>query len=173
MDMRSAGSTLRWLIASATNRAARLRNMLDVPLRWPKITTRRLMALVAVVGLAFGAEMTRRRGEAYARRAAEYAEQEQTCHELGDRFYDAVARDMPEVQREGAERSKKPNYRRNSNWLAPIVVTTQNKAMIVEEAKYHWEVAAYYEKLKKKYQHNARYAWLPVEPDPPKPRRKR
>ena len=171
--MRSAGSALRWLIVSATNRAARLRNMLDVPLRWPRITTRRLMILVAVVALAAGAEMTRRRGEVYGQRAAEYAKQEQTCQEIADRFYDAVARDMPEVQKEGAERAKKPNYQRNLKLLAPLVVVAQNKAMIVEEAKYHWEVAAYYEKLKKKYQHAARYPWLTVEADPPLPRRKR
>jgi ribonucleotide reductase alpha subunit len=171
--MRSARSTLWWLIASATNRAARLSNMIDVPLRWPRITTRRLMALVAVVALAAGAEMTRRRGEAYGQRAAEYAKQEQTCQEIADRFYDAVARDTPELEKEAPERAKEPNYQRNPKRLAPILVTTQNKAMIVEEAKYHWEVAAYFEKLKKKYQHAARYAWLPVEADPPLPRRKR
>jgi hypothetical protein len=102
-----------------------------------------------------------------------FAEQEQPCQELGDRFYDAVARDMSEVQKEGAERAKKPNYQRNLKRLAPLVVVAQDKAMIVEEAKYHWEVAAYYEKLKKKYQHAARYAWLRVEADPPRPRRKR
>jgi hypothetical protein len=34
-------------------------------------------------------------------------------------------------------------------------------------------IAIYYEKLKKKYQHAARYSWLPVEADPPLPRRER
>jgi hypothetical protein len=171
MDRRLAGSTLRWLIASASLRAAWLRTILDVPLRWPKITTRRLMALVAVVALAVGAKITRRRGEAYARRTAEYASQEQMCQELADSLYDAVARDKREFEMEGAERAKEPSYRRNPKRLAPVVA--QNKAILVEEAQYHWEAAAYYAKLKKKYQHASRYAWLPVGADPPMPRRKR
>jgi ribonucleotide reductase alpha subunit len=158
--MRSAGSALRWLIVSATNRAARLRNLLDVPLRWPRITTRRLMALVAVVALAAGAEMTRRRGEAYGQRAAEYATLVRNFQLIAYVLDPAIARDKPEVEKEAAE-----------SGLAPVV--TQNKVVAVAEAKYNWEFAAYYEKLKKKYQRAARYPWLPVEADPPLPRRKR
>jgi hypothetical protein len=175
MDMRLAGTTLRWLIALVTHRAARLRSKLDVPLRWPRITTRRLMALVAVVALAVWSEMTRRRGEVYGKTADECAEQERQCQGIARRFDDAVARCERGVTMGEAERAKKsPDYQRNPERLAPIVpVNMQGKAMLVEEAKYHWEFAAYYEKLKKKYQHAARYPWLQVDADPPKPRRKR
>jgi hypothetical protein len=58
--------------------------MMNVPLRWPRITTRRLMALVALVALAFGAELTRRRGDAYAEKAALHAKQERQCRDLVD-----------------------------------------------------------------------------------------
>jgi hypothetical protein len=58
--------------------------MMNVLLQWPRITTRRLMALVALVALAFGAELTRRRGEAYAEKAALHAKKERQCRDLVD-----------------------------------------------------------------------------------------
>jgi len=50
------------------------------------------MALVALVALAFGVELTRRRGEAYAEKAALHAKKERQCRDLVDFQDDYVAR---------------------------------------------------------------------------------
>lgn len=163
---------MRRLKASTTQRAARLRSMLDVPLRWPRITTRRLMVLVAVAALALGAEMTRRRGEAFAEKAAEHAKAERAHRALADSQDYAAARSRRESEQEAAERAKvSPNDERHPEGADGALM--QRAAMLAEEAKYTREHAAFHEKLINKYQHAARYPWLPVEPDPPKPSRKR
>jgi hypothetical protein len=166
MDMRLAGPALRWLIATASREAAWSRNMLNVPLRWPRITTRRLMALVAVAALASAAEMTRRRGEAYAKKAVEQEVQEGNLR-AGAKIRDGMA----DTCKREAERGKESFfYRQNPEWTAEWLM--KQAASQAEEARYEHELAAFHEKLKIKYQHAARYPWLPVEPDPPRPRRK-
>jgi hypothetical protein len=223
MPLRASSS--RTPEASAPRRVAWLWNMMNVPLRWPRITTRRLMALVALVALAFGAEMARRRGEAYAEKAALHAKQERQCRDLADFQDDYVARlkrladweeaecakadyqQNPEwspgslrktatmyveeakytrehvdwyVQADYAARLKrladweeaeraKADYQRNLKWTPESLRKTAT--MYVEEAKYTREHVDFYEKLKAKYQHAARYPWLPVQPDPPMPSR--
>ena len=144
--------------------------MMNVPLRWPRITTRRLMALVALVALAFGAELTRRRGEAYAEKAALHAKQERHCRDLVDFQDDYVARLKRLADWEEAERAK-ADYQRNPEWTPESLRKTAT--MYVEEAKYTREHVDFYEKLKAKYQHAAQYPWLPVQPDPPMPSRNR
>jgi hypothetical protein len=156
--------------ASAPRGVAWLWNMMNVPLRWPRITTRRLMALVALVALAFGAELTRRRGEAYAEKAALHAKKERQCRDLVDFQDDYVARLKRLADWEEAERAK-ADYQRNPEWTPESLRKTAT--MYVEEAKYTREHVDFYEKLKAKYQHAARYPWLPVQPDPPMPSRNR
>ena len=147
---------------------------MNVPLPWPRITTRRLMALVALVALAFGAEMTRRRREAYAEKAALHAKQERQCRDLADFQDDYVVRLKRLADWEEAERAK-ADYQRNPEWTPESLRKTAT--MYVEEAKFtrehiDWYVQADYaarlkrladweeaERAKADYQRNLK--WTP------------
>jgi hypothetical protein len=101
-----------------------------------------------------------------------YVEEAQYIMEHVD-FYvqaDYAARLKRLADREEAERAK-ADYRRNPEWTPESLRKTATT--YVEEAKYTREYVDFYEKLKAKYQHAARYSWLPVQPDPPMPCRNR
>jgi hypothetical protein len=130
------------------------------------------MVLVAVVALAVAAEMTRRRGEAYAEKAAVHLMAEGNHRggaDLKDRLAAHCKQQAEQVEAEDAKGTA--NDRRDPE-RTPAALR-QQAAYWAEQAAYEREHAAYYEKLKNKYEHAARYPWLPVEPDPPTPRRKR
>jgi hypothetical protein len=135
-----------------------------------RFTVRNLVIVVAVVAIAIGAEMTRRRWVSYRKQAAEFAKLEQGMLWTAGRREAEVARREREVE-ELKEKAKRvegyPDYSRNSERIADAM--TQRTTMITDEAAHLRQRAAVYSKLKEKYSHAARYPWLPVEPDPPEP----
>ncbi len=138
--------------ASAPRGVAWLWNIMNGPLRWPRITTRRLMALVALVALALGAEMTRRRGEVYAEKAALHAKHERQCRDLADFQADYAARLERLADRQEAERARADDQR-NPEWTAEF--SRKTATMYVEEAQYimehvnYWVQADYSARLKR------------------------
>jgi hypothetical protein len=53
--------------------------MTTMRLPWPRFTFRRLMILVAIVGLALGCEITRRRRETFLEKAQFFDDTASTC----------------------------------------------------------------------------------------------
>jgi hypothetical protein len=130
------------------------------------------MVLVAVAALALGAELARRRGEDFAEKAARHDMQAGEFRILADHRSRFAATCREEAGRpEGAIFKSYVNDQRNPQQTAEWLM--KSAAEYMGEAKYELEHASYHEELKTKYQHAARYPWLPVAPDPPKPRRKR
>ncbi|MHB1557326.1 MAG: hypothetical protein ACYC61_07590 [Isosphaeraceae bacterium] len=173
--MRSPASVLRSATARVADRATRLWNALKVPVRWPRATTRRLMVLVALAALALAAEMTRRRGEAYLERSVKHLIAEgydrggAKSREEGAAYYVQQAMKLEAARAKGSpiDRSGPPN----AQWTAEE--WRKNAAWMLEEAKYERELESYHGMLRKKYEYAASYPWLPVAPDPPRPRRRR
>ena len=98
----------------------------------PRMTTRRWMIVVVVVGLVMVVVRLNRRHRSFRDRAAEYA--------LMERGYRGLALGAP-----------------RADWL--------------QEAALYEGYAAYYAEMSRKYRHAARFPWLHVEPDPPRPER--
>jgi hypothetical protein len=138
----------------------------------PRFRLWTLLVLVAIIALGLGGEMMRRRRAGYLRAAAEHATKAARYGQFVEavlgmaRDWDQRAVDEAEMaqksavlalesfaieQREQVERNKKRAIRRR-----------EDAARIAKLANYH---AA----MKRKYQQAARYPWLPVAPDLPKP----
>jgi hypothetical protein len=120
----------------------------------PRFTVRRLMLAVAIVALLAGAERLWRRSRAFSYLADEhglrydYWREEGLDHATGA----AKHRDLAII---GDEESRQQHRR----------LAVQEGEIAADLAK----TAAYHERLWRKYEHAARYPWLPVEPDPPEP----
>jgi hypothetical protein len=112
------------------------------------MTTRRWMIAVAVVGLFMGGEIggvrLKRRHDYFLTRAREH-EEAMTKFRSWEQNLTSAMESLPSSPRD------------------PFLLRW-------ERVRSH---AAYHEKLKNKYEHAARYPWLPNEPDPPMPSRKR
>ena len=115
-------------------------------MRAPRVrfTGRGLMVAVAVVGLAAGAEVMRRRGADFRRRASSYSE---------------LAADLHEVAASEAQSALSGVY----------VSRTADGAIIPATRDLLTGRAGHYAALARKYERAARYPWLHVEPDPPEP----
>jgi hypothetical protein len=98
-------------------------------MRLPRMTTRRWMVVVVVVGLLMGGVRLKRRHDDSVGRA---------------RFHNEMA----------------------ATWIARGIGAAADDPIPQRLIVYHGLLA-------RKYWYAARYPWLPVEPDPPMPRRKR
>jgi hypothetical protein len=56
-----------------------------------------------------------------------------------------------------------------AQWHSRIVVTLRTRWRVAPNDPVPPRLIVYYRSLASKYQHAARYPWLPVEPDPPEP----
>ena len=138
-------------------------------MRLPRMTTRRWMVVVLVVGLTSGAvvvgiRLKRRQSELLA--GAEFhAELESLC-----RLQEANARAFFEEQTVFiSELEKEPR----GGFFGESLLK-KAKALEAEMRKTSANLPqqiAYHAELTHKYRHAARYPWLSVEPDPPEPRR--
>ena len=110
-------------------------------MRLPRMTTRRWMILVAVVAFSIAGVQMRRQAKRYREQAAFHA------------------------LREGIFRRQADLERRARLSSLPVDLCGQQAryiALIPTFVEYHAE-------LRRKYEYAARYPWLPIEPDPPKP----
>ena len=117
-------------------------------MRLPRMTTRRWMIAVAVVGLlmggAIGGVRLKRRHDFFLARVRQH-DQEEARFRSWEQNLASAMESLPSSPRD------------------PFLLRW-------ERVRLH---AAYHKELKNKYEHAARYPWLPVEPDPPMPSRKR
>ena len=104
-----------------------------------RFTVRGMMVAVAIVGMACGGELIRRRRNYYLNEADTYAYGERIFRESADEPLEGCR--AGQVSREAQARFK------------------------VETLA----TADHYAALKRKYARAARYPWLPVAPDPPEP----
>jgi hypothetical protein len=148
-------------------------------MRLPRLTTRRLMVIVAVVALcAWGRNLVRRSNDAsfsaminddIAIRRAEIAKGYiRLMHETESRVID-LEKQLGESEKLDA-----------ADWPeSPIPRARVPRALLAGERRYLellkstvsklTALRQYYERLAAKYRRVARYPWLPVPPDPPEP----
>ena len=112
-------------------------------MRLPRMTTRRWMIAVAVVGVMLAAAALFRR--------------HLTLRELGD--YHAR---MEGVLMDRARLLGQPSLEFANRY--PVIAAEWRTYAACEA-----EIGAWHARLKKKYRRAARYPWLAIEPDPPKP----
>lgn len=112
-------------------------------MKLPRCRVRTMMVVVAVAGLGvFGVQMARRRTALSARAA--------TC-----------------AQAQKVDKIWKEKYRRR---LADCSPGAEPNVHDLRRYSLFSRRLAHYTALKAKYEHCARYPWLPVAPDPPEPK---
>jgi hypothetical protein len=114
-------------------------------MRLPRFRLRTLMVVVAVAGIVSGAEVMQTRRLNFLKRAKDYAGREWRTR----RDWEVAT---------GSFKGKGENVLCGQMWRA-----------LVEEVPYLPSRLAYYSRMRAKYEHAARYPWLPVAPDPPPP----
>jgi hypothetical protein len=133
------------------------------------MTTRRWMIVVVVAGLLMGGIVgglrLKRRRDDFAARARMYALREALCREG-----EASAWDVYAALRAAIGEMEKAQ-RRQPIEATSLTAITRHAQMTRESAEREFQEAAYFRALARKYQHAARFPWLPVEPDldPPRP----
>ena len=120
-------------------------------MRSPRMTTRRWMVAVAVVGLIMGGivgheRLKRRRGLLLNLARAHFL-REMACHQEAN-LYHALEQNLRGAT--GYESVYRRNYRK------------RRKENAIQRTRYHRSLVS-------KYRRAARYPWLPVESDPPEP----
>jgi hypothetical protein len=132
----------------------------------PRFTVLRLMIVVAVVAVACGFEMCRRRRDTFKARS--------NLHTIKSMAFDYV-RLVKHSEYEALRRSPNlaaeyfPQFRRGRGQRkAPVLEEIMEKAKFASET--NGEAARYHAQMRDKYEYAARYPWLPVAPDPPEPK---
>ena len=110
-------------------------------MRLPRMTTRRWMLAVALVALSVSGEQMRRRAAQYRWQAERHANIESACRRTADLL----------------PRMKPADWEGFCGQMARGIRNSPR-------------LAAYHAVLRRKYEHAARYPWLPVERDPPEPK---
>jgi hypothetical protein len=116
-------------------------------MRLPGMTTRRLMAIVAIAGTVAASAEMHRRSARYRRRADYY----DTIEAITGRRYKDYVRAVVLGEVVSPEDRRFGEILRQTDTDDP-------------------RVAEYYAAMKRKYRRAARYPWLPVASDPPGPR---
>lgn len=139
-------------------------------MRPPRMTTRRWLVLVAVIGLVSGAIVgglrSKRRQEYFGSLAKRFAACESICLNALpplDKFIEVNTQSVEILE-------KSPDL----NWPSPPGPSPLEEIRgILREGlddRASWErKSAHYARLKVKYEYAARFPWLPVGPDPPEP----
>jgi hypothetical protein len=169
-------------------------------MRLPQMTTRRWMVAVAALSIAFGAyvwasRLKHKRDEFFAR-ATWHAEQETYYGRLvADSVKVSVLRRMPDPPLEPPEKTITAPIRTIERWLGlpesdstPAVGNDRFNAAqaragemsergrvvwdkyLQRQATYNQRKLEYHTALRRKYIAAAARPWLPVDPDPPKPK---
>ena len=103
-------------------------------MRLPRMTTRRWMAAVAVVAIAFGAEMTRRRSVSYRGKANGYALKRPRLRTAA-RTYDQITAERKKHLREVEAYAEGYGGRFRADWKPLIDPTTQSATLASEKAE--------------------------------------
>ena len=128
-------------------------------MRLPRMTTRRWMVAVAVVGLLMGGISSYR----IRRRYSEFIGRVRH-HELLEAAYKEQGRHVADFSRSSSVIMEDLKDDPGSGRLKALRNSIlQNAASFSQRTEYHADMA-------RKYRHAARYPWLPVEPDPPEPK---
>ncbi len=162
--MRLRWSSVRRLMAPATTIVSRCRQMMGAPLRRPRMTTRLLMLVVAIVAVGIWAAMNVPQAIelaiAYQEKAEIHARSEQR----------SLDSERASLARARAIRSELDQWRLDtgsSDQLTEHYFASRRESEIID-ATYQREMATYYANLKSKY----RWAtWLPLTSIPPDPTR--
>jgi len=138
-------------------------------MRWrPRFKTRVIMIVVAVVAVAIGAEMTRRRWEDYRERATWYRILEVSWSTWVARWKQRAAEYRGYVERTKKE-AEHASTERGDGPEDDVVSATQAYLFASERAEDCQRQVDYFGRLKTKYERAAWRPWLLVEPDPPAP----
>ncbi len=130
----------------------------------PRFTVRRMMIAVAVVALLVGSEMTRRRWAYFRAIAHSYAGAEEF-----DRFLLGGGTAIVRMEDGQVSEIHGPlSFRSGAEGGGSIEVTGDPSPGY--DAESLRRRADYHAQLRRKYERAARYPWLAVVPDPPKPR---
>src|SRR4051812_18331784 len=127
-------------------------------MRLPRMTTRRWMIAVAIVGVAIGAEMTRRRSFAYRNKASRYASLEATWRDAGERS-DRIAAERKEHLREIEAFADSGGGQFRAGWKPLIDSATQTVTVASGKAEVFYRRAAYWGALRVKYERAVRRPW--------------
>ncbi len=139
-------------------------------MRLPRMTTRRWMIFVAMVAIGIGGEMTRRRWVYYRMKAVEYAREERLLLDVAEEQDADVAgfeREAEELmERAGLHEGYSGEDGRREEMAR---VAKQNALKLSRFAGHTRQVAAFYGRLKRKYECAVVLPLLSVDPDPPAP----
>lgn len=124
----------------------------------PRFNLRWLMLAVAVVGLACGGEVMRRRADKFTERAAYFAREEQMSRWGVEALEEQIADSLMDLESHRKNKSK-PKVDLNS-WVLFWEARLKARCVIANQKA----------SLRRKYERAARYPWLPVAPDPPEPK---
>jgi hypothetical protein len=134
-------------------------------MRLPRITIRQWMFIVVAVGLVTGGIVggirLKRRQEHFGELAERYAALESLCLEV-----------MVRQDANLKQTTKELNVFEKYPPVSGPTLLEQTRTLLRESQDRQAASArklAQYARLKQKYEYAARYPWLPVEPDPPKP----
>ncbi len=163
--MRLPLSSVRRLMTPATHMVARFRHTLRAPLRRPRMTTRLLMLLVAIVAVGIWAAMNVPRvidrANAYQEKAEYHADWER----------DFQDRERESSTRARAIQSELDQWRRDTR--SADAMTEHYFASRLEfesvDANYQREMAAYHAKLRNQYRWARWFPFVSVPPDPAPP----
>jgi hypothetical protein len=126
------------------------------------------MIAVAIVAVAIGAEMTRRRSVSYREKANRYTSYEATWRDDGERL-DRSAAERKKHLRELEAYAMSGGGEFRESWKPLIDSATRSATLASGQAENSYRRSAYWGALRAKYERAARRPWLPVEPDPPQP----
>jgi len=163
--MRLLSSSVRRLTGSATHTIAGLRRVIGAPLRWPRITTRLLMVLVAIVAVGIWALLN----------VPQAIERTIAYQEMAD-FHAGMERRASELERESSTRasaiqSQLEQWRRNTGSADEMTEHYFDSRLefYVVDAKYQREMVAHHANLKNKYRRARWFALVSSARDPGPP----
>ncbi len=134
-------------------------------MRLPRMTIRRWMIIIVVVGLVTGGIIggirLKRRQEHFGSLAERYAALENLCLKVARRLDAGIKLTTKEFEL----------FEKHPPLSGPSLLEQTRR--LLRESQDRQAVQARklrrYARLKQKYEYAARYPWLPVEPDPPPP----
>jgi hypothetical protein len=128
-------------------------------MRLPRFTTRQLMAVVAVCGVASGLGVMAWRSSVYRSLAARHSRHEEGMR----REVEELEENLANVPDRIAKSREAGDVEEEEAWLRGVTQWQEKLSPYRREIQRAGQ-------LREKYERAARYPWLPVAPDPPEPK---